>query len=530
MHAYGPRMFVRRIVPGVMAVVLLCDCVGSTSDEASSGRALDADSLAVFDDTPDGVRALRVANSVTAAVLQNDVSLSAAAAAGIVARRAGPDAVDGTVDDRPFYTLAELDAASGLGELGRSRLAAYGRAHSELLGARLTIAALPPALAADPSTAGVLRAMAEDSSLMIDDDPASLLASEWELSALFAHHFTDTTPARVAPVRDYLSGSDVRRGPFIDIVTLNRVAFGEFEPAWALGALLRRTAVDPRHTVGRIYAPELEAALADPDFVAWFPGIAFVADQYLAIWNANIQVTDPGDLPLELARTRTLLQRRGVAVFTGAYPADLPVPSAIAAPFALPFLPGTEIACMQANNSMAAPASHAPDQLRYALDLDVPLATPIVASAPGTAYVYAHGRPNSFDNYGFGNILLIDLHNGYALFHAHLSSFAVTNGQAVTAGQLVGAAGVTGAAGALPHVHFQVVRLFRTPDPAHEEYQSDTPIAGPVVPPFGSPEPFAFRAIDLTAGDVSARVIPSTAFVGGESGWLPGAAHIYRTP
>ncbi len=523
-------MLVQRVVPGVMAAVLLCDCMASTSDEARPDLSFDVDGLTVADDTADAVRALRVANAVTAAVLRSDVSLSRAAADRIVARRAGPDGIDGTADDRPFYKLAELDAASGLGESARSRLAAYGRAHGELLGARLTIAALPPALAADPNTAGVLRAMAEDSSLMIDDDRSSLLASEWELSALFAHHFTDTTPARVAPVRTYLFGSDVRRGPFIDIVTLDRAMFGELEPAWALGALLRRTAVDPRHTVGRIYAPELEAALADPAFVASFPGIEIVARQYLAIWNAQIQITDPGDLPLELARTRALLQSRGVEVFTGVYPADRPVPSAVAAPFALPFLPGTEIACMQANNSMAARSSHGPDQLRYAIDLDVPLATTIVASASGTAYVYAHGRPNSFDNYGFGNILLIDLHNGYALLHAHLGSFAVTNGQIVTAGQVVGTAGVTGAAGAQPHVHFQVVPLFRTPDPAHEEYQSDTPIAGPVPSPFGGPEPFAFRAIDLTAGDVNARVLPSTAFVGGESGRLPGAAHIYRTP
>jgi murein DD-endopeptidase MepM/ murein hydrolase activator NlpD len=195
----------------------------------------------------------------------------------------------------------------------------------------------------------------------------------------------------------------------------------------------------------------------------------------------------------------------------------------------MPFPPGTEIVCMQANNSMAANSSHGPDQLRYSLDLDAPLATALVASAAGTAYVYGHGRPDSFDNYGFGNILLIDLHNGYALLHAHLSSFAVANGQAVTAGQVVGAIGITGAAGVEPHVHFEVVRLFRTPDPASEEYQSDTP-SGDHISPFGSPEPFLLQAIDVTAGDHTAHPIASTAIVGGESGYLPGAAHVYRAP
>ncbi|HEU4732693.1 MAG TPA: M23 family metallopeptidase, partial [Kofleriaceae bacterium] len=184
--------------------------------------------------------------------------------------------------------------------------------------------------------------------------------------------------------------------------------------------------------------------------------------------------------------------------------------------------------CMQGNNSMAANSSHAPDQLRYALDLDTPLGTPIVAALPGTAYVYGHARPGSFDNYGFGNILLIDLHNGFALLHAHLDGFTVANGQEVIAGQLVGSVGITGAAGGEPHVHLQVVTLFRTPDPANEEYQSDTPIAKDT--PFGSPEPFFLRALDLTAGDRTARDIASTAIVGGESGWLPGAAHTYRTP
>jgi hypothetical protein len=68
-------------------------------------------------------------------------------------------------------------------------------------------------------------------------------------------------------------------------------------------------------------------------------------------------------------------------------------------------------------------------------------------------------------------------------------------------------------------VHLEVVRLFRTPDPANEEYQSDTP--PPRDTPFGSPEPFLMLAIDVTAGDTPAHAIASTAIVGGESGYLP---------
>lgn len=518
----------RAIVPALIAVAS-SGCLAAATDGADPDAVGQAGELPFADGTADAFRALRVANTLSALSLQRNAKLTTSAARNIVARRAGPDGIDGSADDRPFYTLAELDAVRDVGPAMIGRLATYGRAHPEVLGASLHVDALPPELAGDPNTAGMLTAMAADSSLMLDDDATTLLAGEWELSALFAHHFNETTAARVARVRSYVFGSDVRSGPFIDIVTIDRVNFGEGQPSFALGALLRRTAVDPRHTVGRIYAPELEAALADDSFVTQFPGIAFLQQQFLAIWNAQIDVTDPGDLPLDRARVRALLQSRGVAVFTAPYPPDLAMPDLVAAaPVAMPFAPGTEIVCMQGNNSMAASSSHGPDQLRYAIDLDAPFATDMVASAAGTAYVYDHGRPNSFDNFGFGNILIIDLHNGYALLHAHMSSFAVANGQDVVAGQLVGAVGMTGAAGNAPHVHLEVVRLFRTPDPAHEEYQSDVPL--PRDTPFGSPEPFMMLAIDVTAGDTAAHAIASTAIVGGESGYLPGAAHVYRTP
>lgn len=202
-------------------------------------------------------------------------------------------------------------------------------------------------------------------------------------------------------------------------------------------------------------------------------------------------------------------------------------PVLAALPLPMPFAPGTEAVCMQGNNSMAASSSHGPDQLRYAVDLNAPFGTALVAAASGTAYVYDHARVSSFDNFGFGNILLVDLHNGYALLHAHMSTFAVANGTEVTAGQVVGAIGATGATGGVPHVHFEVVRLFRMPDPASEEYQSDVPL--PRDTPFGSPEQFLMSVIDVTAG-TPATVTASQDLVCGESGYLPGAAHVYRAP
>ena len=508
-------------------------CMASATVDPDPSEALSAESgtLAaqpIADGSPAAIRALRAANTASVTVLRLDAHLTTPAAQNIVARRNGPDGLPGTADDRPFYTIAELDAVREVGPAMIGRLATYGGAHPEIFGAALRVDALPPELASDPDAAGLIGAIAADSSLMIDGDAATLLSSEYELGLLFAHHFAPTTAARVARLRGFLFASDVRRGPFIDIATIDRDVFGEGEPSFALAALLVRTAADPQHTVGRIYAAELAAALVDAGFVARNPGVTFLQQQFLAIWTAHIEVTDPGDLPPALALTRALLQSRGVATFSARYPADIPLwPILAAMPLPMPFEHGTEVVCMQGNNSMAASSSHGPDQLRYAVDLNAPFGTTLVAAASGTAYVYDHARPNSFDNFGFGNILLIDLHNGYALLHAHMSTFAVANGQSVTAGQVVGAIGATGATGNVPHVHFQVVPLFRTPDPANEEYQSDVPL--PRDTPFGSPEQFLMSTIDVTAG-TPAAVTASAAFACGESGWLPGAAHVYRAP
>lgn len=530
---YGARMNTTSLATILAVAASLPGCMATATVDADESEALLAESAtvaaqAIADGSPEAVRALRAANTASVTVLRRDAHLTTPAAQNIVARRNGPDGLAGTADDRPLYTIAELDAVREVGPAMIGRLATYGAAHPEIFGAALRVDALPPELAADPDTAGLIGAIAADSSLMIDGDPSTLLSSEWEIGLLFAHHFAPTTAARVAKLRGYVLAGDVRRGPFIDIATIDRAVFGEGEPSWALAALLARTAADPQHTVGRIYAPELSAALADAGFVARNPGVAFLQQQFLAIWAANVEVTDPRDLPPALAASRALLQSRGVATFSAAYPADIPMwPILAAMPLPMPFEHGTEVVCMQGNNSMAASSSHGPDQLRYAVDLNAPLGTALVAAASGTAYVYDHARPDSFDNFGFGNILLIDLHNGYALLHAHMSTFAVANGQSVTAGQIVGAIGATGATGNVPHVHFQVVPLFRTPDPANEEYQSDVPL--PRDTPFGSPEQFLMSAIDVTAG-APAAVIASTAFACGESGWLPGAAHIYRAP
>jgi murein DD-endopeptidase MepM/ murein hydrolase activator NlpD len=477
----------------------------------------------------DALRALRVANTLDLVALRDTAKVAKRAAQNIIGHRAGADGILGTADDRPFYTLRELDAVSYVGPVALAHLVAYGAARADLFDPALHPAALPAELAGDPNAAGLISAIAGDASLAIDGDPATMISNEWELGLLYAHHFAAEQAPRIAALRGYLVANDPRRGPFINIGTLYRGMFGEGGLADTIDALARRTAVDPRHVAGRIYASELASALADPDFANAHPSIQFFEDEFLSVWNAHVDVTDPGTLPLDRAQVRALLQLRGVATFDTAYPADRPMPAVLAATaFPLPFPTGSEIVCMQGNNSMSAQASHGPDELRYALDLNALPFTPVVASAAGTAYVYDDGRVDSYDNFGYGNMLLIDLHDGYALLYAHLSTFTVATGQSVIAGQQVGTVGNTGAAGADSHLHFQVVSLFRTPDPAHEKYQSDVPIAHDG--PFNGPEPFVMSAIDVTNGDAAAHPIASTAFVGGEAANLRGAAHVYRAP
>src|SRR3954471_12115102 len=221
--ALWAHMFTQRVV-AISAIVWLSSCVASAGGDVD--RNLETAPVTLTEDTADAIRALRVANTLTAQVLVSGVGLSSGAARNIVTHRSGRDLKDGTADDRPFYTLAELGAIQDVGAARPDRLASYGRAHPELFGPTLHMAALPAALS-DPDTAGMLAGMAADSSLMIDGDPSTMLPSEWELSALYAHHFAPDTAARLARTRSYVFSSDTRSGPFIDIVTLARTAFGE---------------------------------------------------------------------------------------------------------------------------------------------------------------------------------------------------------------------------------------------------------------------------------------------------------------
>lgn len=82
------------------------------------------------------------------------------------------------------------------------------------------------------------------------------------------------------------------------------------------------------------------------------------------------------------------------------------------------------------------------------LDLAEPAGTPVFASDSGVARLYRSTT-------GYGNHVLLVHGNGYATLYAHLSSFAVEDGQVVKRGEMIGQVGSTGFSTG-SHLHFEV--------------------------------------------------------------------------
>jgi len=83
------------------------------------------------------------------------------------------------------------------------------------------------------------------------------------------------------------------------------------------------------------------------------------------------------------------------------------------------------------------------------LDLGGNLGDPLYAVDSG-AVVYA-----GWNNYGYGNLVIIDHGNGWHTLYAHFNEIYVACGEAVTQGQIIGAAGTTGNSTG-PHLHFEM--------------------------------------------------------------------------
>jgi murein DD-endopeptidase MepM/ murein hydrolase activator NlpD len=92
--------------------------------------------------------------------------------------------------------------------------------------------------------------------------------------------------------------------------------------------------------------------------------------------------------------------------------------------------------------------------LHPGIDIGVPTGTPIQAAGSGTV-VWCGWMS------GYGNLVMIDHHNGLATLYGHQSRIAVGCNQEVSQGSTIGYVGCTGFCTG-PHLHFEV-RLNGTP-------------------------------------------------------------------
>ncbi len=87
-------------------------------------------------------------------------------------------------------------------------------------------------------------------------------------------------------------------------------------------------------------------------------------------------------------------------------------------------------------------------EFHYGIDIAGPRGTPIYATADGNVVLATYRR-------GMGNTINISHGYGYRTVYAHLSGFAVTEGQSVEKGDLIGYMGSTGFSTG-PHLHYEV--------------------------------------------------------------------------
>jgi hypothetical protein len=92
---------------------------------------------------------------------------------------------------------------------------------------------------------------------------------------------------------------------------------------------------------------------------------------------------------------------------------------------------------------------YSPETGHYAIDIGGQLNNGVFASDSGVI-VYA-----GWNDFGYGNVVVIDHGNGWQTLSAHLSSVSVTCGQSVSQGQVIGLLGSTGRSSG-PHLHFEM--------------------------------------------------------------------------
>jgi hypothetical protein len=136
------------------------------------------------------------------------------------------------------------------------------------------------------------------------------------------------------------------------------------------------------------------------------------------------------------------------------------VPSGVAASEpatadAVPFVGTFTVECTQGNPSPGGVCDHH-HSYPGAMDLDLPVGTPVRAAGPGTV-VFVNSTCAVGDTgcqSGAGRWVGVTHPDGKSSRYLHLQSVSVSVGQAVTTGTVVGTSGITGNAAVNPHLHY----------------------------------------------------------------------------
>jgi hypothetical protein len=92
-----------------------------------------------------------------------------------------------------------------------------------------------------------------------------------------------------------------------------------------------------------------------------------------------------------------------------------------------------------------------PDLRHFAVDFAGAQGNGVFATDAGTV-VYS-----GWNDWGYGNLVIIDHGNGWQSLYAHLSSINVSCGQNIGQGDLIGLIGMTGGTSTGPHLHFELM-------------------------------------------------------------------------
>jgi murein DD-endopeptidase MepM/ murein hydrolase activator NlpD len=111
---------------------------------------------------------------------------------------------------------------------------------------------------------------------------------------------------------------------------------------------------------------------------------------------------------------------------------------------------GAGIFIWPANNHFLSGYDYTPEANHPGIDIDGEEGDPVYAADSGVV-VYA-----GWNNWGYGNVIVINHGNGWQTLYAHLSAYYVSCGQSVWQGNVIGSIGSTGNADG-SHLHFEMM-------------------------------------------------------------------------